>query len=332
MNGSRHKAGNGIGVVVIGRNEGERLRQCLRSVTRRVGASVYVDSGSSDDSVAMARSYGVAVVELDLGIPFTAARARNAGFARLRELVPDLTYVQFVDGDCEVIAGWLDAGVAFLDAHPEVAAVCGRRRERYPERSVYNRLCDVEWDTPVGEAKAFGGDAIIRADALAAVGAYRSSLIAGEDTELGVRLRAARWRLWRLDQDMTWHDAAMTRFGQWWQRSKRAGYAIAEGASIHGALPERFWVSEARSPRIWALAMPLGVLAATPWLGTWAAALLLIYPLQVLRLLIREVGPFQQRFWRAYYLVLGKFPEMLGQARFIADRYSGGQSRLIEYK
>lgn len=319
------------GVVVIGRNEGERLRRCLESVVRLVGLVCYVDSGSTDNSVAMARSLGIDVVELDVRIPFTAARARNEGFRRVRELVPDLVYVQFVDGDCEVVDGWLDAACTFLDAHADIAAVCGRRRERYPERSIYNRLCDIEWNSPVGESKeALGGDAMIRIEALVAMGGYRSSLIGGEDTELGVRLRAAGWRMWRLDKEMTLHDAAMTRFSQWWKRTKRAGYATAEVASLHEA--ERFWAREARSPRLWGLFIPLVTLGAFFWIGTAAAALLLAYPLQVLRLSLHGDGSYRDRLWYATFLVLGKFPEMLGQAKFIAHRVFGGHSRLIEYK
>jgi len=319
-------------VVAIGRNEGERLRKCLESVVGRAALVVYVDSGSTDGSVPMARSVGSEVVELDTRIPFTAARARNQGFERVRQLAPDLPYVQFVDGDCEVVVGWLDAAVEFLDTHPDVAAVCGRRRERHPEHSVYNLLCDIEWNTPVGEAKACGGDVMMRADALAAANGYRASLIAGEEPELCVRLRAAGWRIWRLDKEMTLHDAAMTRFGQWWKRTLRSGYAFAQGAALHGAPPERHWVRESRSTWFWGLVIPLVTLVVFLWIGTWAAALLLVYPLQVLRLFLRGRRSPRENFWRAAFLVLGKFPEMLGQVMFIFNRAFGNRSRLIEYK
>src|SRR5262245_27425374 len=86
-----------VGVVAIGRNEGERLRRCLESVMGKVRAVVYVDSGSTDDSVALARSLGTTVVELDLSRPFTAARSRNSGIARLCEADPDVEFVQVVD-------------------------------------------------------------------------------------------------------------------------------------------------------------------------------------------------------------------------------------------
>ena len=270
-----------VGCVIIGRNEGDRLRACLTSLVGKTAAMVYVDSGSTDGSVALARGLGVTVVELDMTIPFTAARGRNEGFHALQGGLPSLRYIQFVDGDCEVLPGWLDAAREFLESHPEAAVTCGRRRERYPEQSIYNRLCDMEWDTPLGEAKACGGDAIIRAAALVAVGGYRNDLIAGEEPELCVRLRRAGWKVWRIDHDMTLHDAGMTRFGQWWKRSLRSGHAFAEGAYLHGASSERHWVRESRRAWVWGGVIPLLILLGVPMLGWGALALSFLYPLQV---------------------------------------------------
>ena len=324
--------GVGIGVVVIGRNEGVRLERCLASLVGAAQLVVYVDSGSSDASVRMARELGVEVVELDMAMPFTAARARNEGFARLQQLQPAIAYVQFVDGDCEVVPGWLIKAQAFLDQHADVAVVCGRRRERFPHRSIYNLLCDLEWDTPVGEAKACGGDALMRAGAFAAVAGFRPELIAGEEPELCVRLRAAGWKVWRLAEEMTLHDAAMTRFGQWWQRTLRAGHAFAEGAFLYGAAPERHWLRESRRAWLWGLGIPLVILLAGSILGWLALLLLLIYPLQIVRLAVRGARSPRENWLQALFLVLGKFPEMLGQVKFLWRRLGAGKSTLIEYK
>lgn len=321
-----------VGVVVIGRNEGDRLRRCLESVVRQADAVVYVDSGSSDGSSETARQCGADVVELDLSQSFTAARARNVGFERLREISPATTLVQFVDGDCEVASGWLHAASSLLESRPEVGVVCGRLRERFPERSVYNRLCDMEWDTPVGKALACGGIAMMRSAALAQSGGFRADLIAGEEPELCVRLRRFGWRIWRLDAEMALHDAAMTRFSQWWRRAMRAGFAFAQGARLHGAAPERHWVREVRSAQVWGLAIPALVVAACLLLGPVAGWALLIYPLQVIRLSARRTGPLAQRSLWAAFLVLGKFPEAAGQLKFFVSRLTGRQTRIIEYK
>jgi glycosyltransferase involved in cell wall biosynthesis len=322
----------GIGVVVIGRNEGPRLERCLVSLIGSAQKVVYVDSGSTDNSVQMARKLGVEVVELDMTIPFTAARARNEGFARVQQLLPTMRYVQFVDGDCEVVGTWLPQAQAFLDARPDVAVVCGRRRERFPQRSIYNFLCDREWDTPVGEAKACGGDALMRADAFAAASGYRADLIAGEEPELCVRLRASGWKVWRLGEEMTLHDAAMTRFKQWWQRSMRGGYAFAEGAFLHGAAPEQHWLRESRRAWFWGLGIPLAAVVASLLLGWFGLLLLLIYPVQVMRLARRGDGLPRENWLLAFFLVLGKFPEMVGQVKFLLSRIVGGKTALIEYK
>lgn len=321
-----------LGVVVIGRNEGQRLARCLQSLAERIDSVVYVDSGSTDGSVALAQSLGVQVLALDLRIPFTAARARNEGFAALLRSVPSLHWVQFVDGDCEVAPRWLATAQAFLQQHADVAVVCGRRRERFARQTPYNLLCDMEWDTPVGEARACGGDALMRVQAFDAVGGFRPGLIAGEEPELCVRLRAAGWKVWRLDAEMTLHDAAMTRFSQWWRRSQRAGFAYAEGAQLHGGPPERHWVQESRRAWLWGLGVPLVVVLACLALGAWGLLLLAVYPLQVVRLARRGQRPPKENRLQAVFLVIGKFPEMLGQLKFWRQRLLAGKSTLIEYK
>jgi GT2 family glycosyltransferase len=315
-----------IGAVAIGRNEGARLRRCLASLQGRAARIVYVDSGSTDNSPEVAAAAGAQIVALDLARPFTAARARNEGFERLMGLgTPQ--YVQFIDGDCELQPGWLEAAVAFLDSRPDVAAVCGRRRERHPEQSVYNRLIDREWDTPVGEAAACGGDVLIRAEAFRAAGGFDPRLIAGEEPELCVRLRTAGWRIWRLDAEMTLHDAAITRFGQWWRRARRAGHAYAEGAAMHGAAPERHRVAQTRRALIWGLALPVAVLVLAPLAPPLALLLALAWPVQVARL-TRRSGDLSE----ALFLTLGKIPEAIGVLDYHLGRLSGRRRGLIEYK
>ncbi len=314
----------GLGAVIIGRNEGARLVACLASFPADVRPLVYVDSGSTDGSVAAARAAGAEVVALDMGQPFTAARARNEGFARLLQLgAPE--FVQFVDGDCVLQPGWLPAAAAFLASHTDVGVVCGRRREIRPEASIWNRLCDAEWDTPVGLAKACGGDALMRAAAVKAVGGYDPTLIAGEEPELCVRLRAAGWRVWRIDEEMTLHDAAMTRIGQWWKRTRRGGHAFAEGAALHGAAPERHWVAEARRALLWGAVLPL-VAVVGALVSPWALLILGLYPLQMLRLGLRY------GWERGVFMVLAKVPEALGVLQYWLNRLRHRQARLIEYK
>ena len=324
-----------VGLVAIGRNEGKRLEQCLRSAIGTVGQIVYVDSGSTDGSVAMARSLGVTAVSLDLSIPFTAARARNAGLEQLLQIAPQIEFVQFVDGDCEIVAGWIDQAHQSISSQPEVAVVCGRRRERFPEQSIYNQLCDLEWNAPIGETKVCGGDAMMRITALQKVGGFNPTLIAGEEPDLCLRLRQQGWKIFRLDAEMTLHDVQITQFSQWWKRAVRAGHAYAEGAWLHGKSPELHWVRESRSIWFWGLGWPLLALGlgwATHGLSLW---LLLAYPLLTIRIFIKQrrqkVDPYFAIFY-AGACVLGKFAQFQGTLKFLSNRLLRTQASLIEYK
>lgn len=329
-----------LGVVVIGRNEGERLARCFASV-RHVPNRVYVDSGSTDGSIELAKAEGIEVIELVIPPPFTAARARNAGILRLTSSHPDLEFAQMVDGDCELQPLWIESGLAVLRNEPRLAGVFGRLRERHPERSIYNALCDDEWNVPVGEAAVIGGPALFRVNALREVDFYNAGMIAGEDTELAMRLRKRGWRLRRIDAEMGLHDAAITRFSQWWSRTRRSGHAYGEMAFLHPDARDPNWPRTVRGILIWGGAMPLllaaavvlAVVSAPGWIIL--AVLLLAWPLNITRLARRRkregLSPSLARA-SAVLLMVGKLPQFQGLMGFYRDRLLGRASRLIEHK
>lgn len=329
-----------IGVVLIGRNEGDRLRQCLDSIPKDLGVVVYVDSGSSDGSRELARSRGVTVVELDLETPFTAARARNAGFARACEERPELRAVQFIDGDCSLVPGWLEAAMAHHDTNPDCAAVCGWRRERYPEASIYNRLCDLEWIAPplgeVGDV-GFGGDVLIRVAPFRALGGYAADLIAAEDSEFSARLRMAGYSVQRIDREMTRHDANIHSLGAWFTRSKRGGHAVAEVSWRHRK--QRIFARHLRSIWIWGALFPASLFLVLVFGGARAWPVLFagagLYALQIGRIAkSQDVGRYTRAdalLWGAS-CVVSQVPMALGALQFTRSRLLGRRTRLIEYK
>lgn len=330
-----------VGIVVIGRNEGDRLRRCLASTPVDHGVVVYVDSGSIDGSPAAARAMGASVVDLDMSSPFSAARARNAGFGRLAELRPDTEFVQFIDGDCEMNAGWLARAVAEFRARPDAVVVCGLLRERYPEASVYNRLCDLEWNSRLGEIEACGGIAMYRATAFRASGGFDPTVTAGEEPELCARLRADGGRVLRVDHLMAWHGAAMHTFRQWWTRSVRGGYGAADVLARFG-LPR--YRRQVRSARVWTvgwcggvvLGGTAGFLAAGPLGSAVGTGVFLSVPLlQAARLAsgaLRRGVPLQTALHYGVLTVVSKWAQIQGQWRFVRDMTKGRHARLIEYK
>lgn len=342
-----HHSHNTVGLVVIGRNEGERLRVCLESLAEQGEPLIYVDSGSTDGSVTLAQSLGADVVALDLNTPFSMARGRNAGFQRLQTLAPELELVHFVDGDCRVEAGWVDIARRYLESQPEVAAVCGRRRELAPKSSVYNGMADVEWQAPAGETASVGGDALYRTRALADVGGFTESLIAGEEPELCFRLRRAGWKIWRLPDTMTWHDAQMHRFGQWWRRMVRGGYGsldVWRRCRSKDNTPAPPFAEMVRSTRRWTLgwaaATLLLVLLLSRFVGAsagWAVVLLAlgVWGAQALRIAWQyrsKITGMRLALMAGFLTMVGKWAQLQGHLRYYWRRLLKRPARLIEYK
>lgn len=327
---------NKIGLVAIGRNEGDRLRRCLNSVVGKVDRIVYVDSASTDGSIELAKSLGVDVLELDPSKPFASPRSRQEGFEYLMNLDPEIEYVQFIDGDCELVEGWLERGISELNARPDVAVVSGRRRERFPERSIYNRLADIEWDTPIGEVKYCHGDAMMRVEAYKQVGGFNPTLIGGGEPELCVRFHRKGWKIFRVDCEMTWHDADITRFSQWWKRNIRVGHAYAEGSWLHGRSPEQHWLRESRSIWFWGLLLPLLTLILSWPSHGFSLLLFTAYPVLVYRIyrssMSQEKLNSQDALIYALSCTIGKLPLVQGQIKFHLSRLLGRRTKLVEYK
>ena len=327
-----------LGIVIIGRNEGDRLIRCIASVGDEA-LVIYVDSGSTDESVAAARSRGAKAIQLDMDQPFTAARARNAG----RQALPStIQLVQFIDGDCELQPGWLISGQAALEADNQLAVVFGRCREVAPEASRYNWLCDIEWAVPSGPAQSFGGIALVRLAALDAAGGYPDEMIAGEEPDLAIRMRALGWKLQCLPHEMVLHDAAMTRFGQWWRRARRSGHAMAELAARHPRSPLHDYARRVRSALFWGAILPIAVIAVSvaallcsnAALVVLVATILLLPLAQLVRLALREAHrrPFGDALMLSGFWMLAKPAQSFGIVRYWLGRWSGARSRIMEYK
>jgi GT2 family glycosyltransferase len=328
-------SGQNVAIVVIGRNEGERLKSCLRTAMGGARMVVYVDSGSADGSADYARSAGCCVVELDAALPFTAARARNAGFACVMKQDPNAAFVQFVDGDCDLVEGWLERGASALDARPDVGIVCGHVREIHPEASVYNKLCDLEWEQTPGEIRTSGGRFMIRREVFSAAGGFRADVIAAEDDEFCVRVRGLGAKILMVDAEMARHDVAMTRFSEWWRRSRRTGYGYAQVAALHGKGEERYFVRDCRRVWFWGLVLPVISLGPAAFTHGWSLLLLGAYGLLFARIYFRG----RKRGWAAgvalsyaFFTVLAKFPALLGMLAYYWRRGLGAAPTIIEYK
>lgn len=318
-------------MVVIGRNEGDRLLESLASV-RGQAPLVYVDSGSSDGSAARARGHADAVLELSPDRPFSAARARNEGHAFLRARQPTIEFVQFVDGDTRLAPGWLERAAEVLHGDPTIAAVAGRLEEEDAGASRYARLLRMEWAGEVGDTDACGGIAMYRCEAFERVAGFRPDLPAGEEPELCGRLRRAGHRIVRIDAPMGAHRGDIASFGVWWRRSVRAGEAAWECLRRGGPR----WAAEdlrrVVSALLWGGVLPVAIVAGAVLLreaGSPAGSLTVVlagvalFALQWLRIRrsrLNRGDPGRDATLYATYCLLAKPAEGIGILRAQARR------------
>ena len=173
-----------------------------------------------------------------------------------------------------------------------------------------------------------------RISALRQVGGFNENAIAGEEPELGIKLGLAGYSMIKLDQQMATHDAQMTRFGQWWTRSVRAGHALAHRYTCHGRTRYRDGRREIRSDLVWGLALPLIIVGLL--LPTRGLSLILLgaYPLQGWRVYRRYLSDGLSPADAALvtrFVMLGKFAEVIGIMRYCLNRIRG-RFHVIEYR
>lgn len=326
-----------IGCVIIGRNEAARLPATFVSVKKADLPMIYVDSGSSDDSVAIANNTGARIVNLDPARPFTAARARNEGLEALIAAQPDCEYVMFLDGDCRLDSSFPQAAASALDCAPDTAIIVGHLREEETTPSIYTRLSAIEWSSSMGEIADFGnlgGIMLARIADVRAVGGFNAAMIAGEDSELGVRLSLAGKRVMKIDAPMATHRADITRFGQWWRRSVRAGHALAHRYMLHGVsrlqdCKRAYW-----STIIWGGFIPIAAFLLAPLTQGLSLLLLAAYGLLMIRMMghfLRSGAGLATAWTAALFGLIAKFANFIGLVRFYVHR-ARGLTALVEYK
>jgi len=325
-----------LGIVIIGRNEGKRLQLCFDSIRDLEYTKVYVDSGSVDNSITIAQENNIEVIELDPNKPFSAARARNEGFERLMQMNQAVQFVQFIDGDCTLLPGWLITAQAAMLEDEQRGAVVGHLKERNIEQSPYNRLCALEWRSAIGDLHdygALGGISMIRASVFKELGGFNPDVIAGEDSEFGVRMSLAAYKVTKLDCPMATHDANILQFSQWWTRAVRAGHAIGQRAFLNGESTQDC-IKERNSTIFWGGIIPFTIVLLLIPFGYYSFLLmagygLLCYRVMRFRLILGDSSG--DAWFYTKFLFLAKFANMIGLFKFYLNKLYQ-RYEIIEYK
>jgi glycosyltransferase involved in cell wall biosynthesis len=285
-----------VSIIIKALNEEKRIVAAVESAlaaVRAVGGEVVLaDSCSTDRTVARASSYPIRIVQL------AHADERCCGVG------PQLGYqhsagefVYILDGDMEMLPGFLPEALAFLQAHPDVAGVGGRVVEMNTSSLEY--LARVErgmGHMQAGEVDRLDMGGLYRRAAVDQAGYFSDrNLHSYEEFDLAVRLRARGWKLWRLPVDAVHHHGHDAPPYQLLMRRWRSRYICGLGEVVRAARGQPHLalvltgVRELRlyaAVLVWWLALLLVLLAPLLWTVKLSAFLLL------------AAAPFALMAWR----------------------------------
>jgi glycosyltransferase involved in cell wall biosynthesis len=310
-----------IGVVIIGVNAQKFIPGCIESVLNSDYPEnqmeiVYVDGGSSDQSIEIASNYPkIKILKLNSSHP-TPGKGRNAGWKLL-----DAPYIQFLDADTMIDRDWFKNGLPHL-LRTDIAAVCGHRRERYPDKNCFHMIGNMEWKYETGSCRYFGGDVLIKRNILVDTEGFDEALVAGEDPELSYRIRQKKLHILRIDHPMTLHDLNMVSFNQYLRRAYRSGYGYAEIAVRHCRENEKLWTRETIRVVCKAFA-PLsifiaGIATGNPATGVMASLLILLLPLlKISKFKTQFSQTWGKSFLYSIHICLVVFPQFAGVMRYL---------------
>ncbi|PJN94084.1 glycosyl transferase, partial [Amaricoccus sp. HAR-UPW-R2A-40] len=291
-----------VSVGIKALNEERHIEAAIVSALAAIegldGEVILADSGSSDRTIEIARAFPIRIVQF----ANSAERCCGAG-AQLAYQHARGAYFYILDGDMVLDPGFLKAGIAYLEAHPDLAAVGGIVREMNTQAAEFEIRAravarDGAWKPGPVDRLDCGG--LYRTQAIREVGWFADrNLHAFEEFELGARLHAKGWRLARIDHksvDHYGHRAdgyalLLRRFG--------SGYAGAPGEVVRGALGRPHFGHVMRHLSHVRIALLVSV-----W---WIALLTAVATGAWLSLLGLIVAPFLFLSWRRGSLRLGLF-------------------------
>ncbi len=228
-----------VDFVIIGLNSEKYLGECIKScleVTKEynVAKIIYVDGGSDDNSINIADELGVTTIIYEGSYPSPGIQ-RNIGFKASKN-----KYIMFLDSDTIVNKEFVVKALDILKNGIGVGGVFGRRIEKYPTKNFYHVIANIEWNKQIGTAKDFGGDVVLKREAVQLTGGYNEELIGGEDPELARRIIKLGYEIIGLDTTMTIHDINMNSIKSYLKRAYRSGYGFGAVHYFH----KEYWILE----------------------------------------------------------------------------------------
>jgi len=260
-----------VSVIIKALNEEKRIAQAIETALSAVstlgGEVILADSCSTDRTIEIAQRYPIKITQL------ANPQERCCGIGpQLGYQLACGEFVYILDGDMEMLPGFLDRAVAYMDAHPEAGGVGGLVIEKNTESLEYKaRMERASGHMQPGPVDRLDMGGLYRRSAIQQVGYFSNrNLHAYEEYDLGVRLRSAGWQLVRIDCNSVNHYGHDAPALQLLLRRWKSGYICGLGEVIRAAVGKPHFLMvlrEVRELRIyvlalgWLLTMPLVALS-----------------------------------------------------------------------
>lgn len=225
-----------ISVIIKTYNEENGIAKTITSIQKHMGKYphkiIVADSLSTDATQKIASEMGVTVVSL------TQASDRCCGVGhQLGYLHSEGDFLLLLDGDMELEAGFIDHGVSFLINNPTYAGVAGAVTmddvDSYEFKSRKQRIHQIY---PLGDCSHLGGGGLYRKSAIDDIGYLTNrNLHAYEESELGMRLGLADYKLHRLDVPYFSHTSYTMSSLELMKHRWKGGYLFASGELLKGS-------------------------------------------------------------------------------------------------
>jgi glycosyltransferase involved in cell wall biosynthesis len=188
-----------VSIVIKALNEQANIERTLRSAiaaaTAVGGEVILADSFSTDGTVEIAKKFPVKIVQLN------NPNERCCGIgAQLGYQYAQGEYVYVLDADMEIEIEFLRHALNLMVSDSQLAGIGGILQEMHLENLEFQaRAQRAPADMQAGEVNHISGGGLYRRSAIDEISYLTNrNLHSYEEFELGIRLRAAGWRLVRL--------------------------------------------------------------------------------------------------------------------------------------
>lgn len=195
-----------ISIIIKALNEEKSIARAIESALAAVaplgGEVILADSHSTDNTVSIAQTYPIRIVQL------ANPEERCCGIGpQLGYQVAQGEFIYILDGDMQMLPDFLPQAINFMQENPQVAGIAGNIIEMNTTSLEYvSRNEKNDAHRKPGIVDRLDGGGLYRKSAIESVGYFSNrNLHSYEELDLAVRLRQAGWKLHRIDVDAVRH-------------------------------------------------------------------------------------------------------------------------------